>query len=270
MAFRRRRKARPNWFPPLGTAFAIGEDTTTIGGVTFQISVDAGGALQFIEFPLTFDFGQEQRLATSPAESTLADLMSSAWRLRRIVGNVYAAFTPQNANVNDPTQTAVPACLFGVGFMVRNIDATGGVPGTNVDVLNQDDYTDPWIWRRVWLLGQGATPTRYVDSIGAFRPNNIPATAIVGGLFGSAAQNYPFTNFPSTNVDYGTAVGGPYVDAHTNRIIGPEQRLFIHFATKALSIQPQGYTGDGIVTGCWDLRYLGNLQRASNRRNASR
>lgn len=274
MAFkRRRRKARPLWFPPLGTAFAISEDTTVFGPNTFQLDVLASGAITFSEIPLTFDFGQEAALAdeqANPGTVKLANLMSSAWRLRRIVGNLYATFSVNLSNANDPNQDSPPAAWFAAGFMVRNVDEFGVPVGINVDLLNQDDYTDPWIWRRVWLLGQGATDTRYRDSGNIARFNNLPATDQANANPASAAANYPFTHFPNNNIAYGTAVGGPYIDSHTNRVIGPEQRLFLHLATKAIPIQPQPYAFSNRISGSWDLRYLGNLQRATNRRNAAR
>lgn len=242
----RRRRAKPLWFPPLGSSLNIGDDTTRVGGVTFEIEVPNSGAIGFIEFPLTFDFGQERTLAfannITPTES-LATLMSSAWRLRRIVGDVFATYTPGGSGPNDPSGVTPPAALFAIGFMVRNVDETGLPVGSNVDVLNGDDYDDPWIWRRSWILGHGAGVTRHNVDIGG------AATPVRNSLaFGSGQgpyndQQFSFAQFPSTNVAYGFKDGGSKVDQKTNRLIGPEQRLMIHFGAKALPIAPQGYNG---------------------------
>lgn len=271
---RRRRRQRPLWFPPLGANFTIGDDTTNYGAVTFQIGVPNNGAIGFIEFPLTFDFGQERTKAFAnevvPTQS-LSDLMNSAWRLRRIVGNVFATYTPGGAPANDPSGVYPPGVHFGVGFMVRNVDETGLAPAGNVDLFNGDDYDDPWIWRRTWILGQGAGTNQRVTNefLAGLAPNNVP----FGGAIGQFnLQQYPWAQFPQSNVEYGSALTGALVDQKTNRIIGPEQRLNIHFAVKALPTQSVPYTGqpESVVTGLHDLRLLGFMTRASNKRNAAR
>lgn len=269
----RRRKARPLWFPPLGASFTIGDDTTTIGATTFEIEVPNSGAVGFIEFPLTFDFGQERVMAfannITPTE-TLSSLMSSAWRLRRLVGDVFATYTPGGSGANDRSGITPPGCVFTIGFMVRNIDETGLPTGSNVDALNRDDYTDPWIWRRSWVLGQGADTTQQITDVGGIPTllrRNLPFSGVVYN-----DQQYSFAQFPASNTGYGFKDGGAKVDQKTNRLIGPEQRLMIHYAVKALPVQPQGYNGapDSFVRGVHDLRLLGFMSRASNRRNAAR
>lgn len=258
----------------MGTNFTIGEDTTNFGGVTFEIEVPNNGAIGFIEFPLTFDFGQERTKAFAnevvPTES-LSDLMNSAWRLRRIVGNVFASYTPGGTGANDRSGVTPPGCAFGVGFMVRNVDETGLPAGSNVDLFNGDDYDDPWIWRRVWLLGQDADNTQQVADVAGV-PSLLRRNLPFSGLGVYSDQQYTFATFPTTNVGYGYKDGGPCVDQKTNRLIGPEQRLMIHFATKAMPIQLQPYNGAPAsqVRGMYDLRLLGFMARATNRRNAAR
>lgn len=279
--FRRKRRARPLWFPPIGVNFTIGEAIETVGFSTFSAAVFGSGAVNNVEFPLTFDFGQEAILADAAAGQirTLADIMSSAWRLRRIFGNIYATFHPSDSGRGDTTLTTYPACMFSAGLMVRKVGNTG-VPATDVDPLHRDDYDDPWIWRRTWILGQDARFRRYtgfnaagVGFNGTFSTGpyqDLPATGDAGPIGTDPVA--AFSRFPNTTAHYSGLHTGPYFDQKTNRLIGPEDRLILHFATKGLPIQPipELQQPDSFVFGVYDLRHLGFLQRASNRRNASR
>jgi len=259
---RRRRRARPLWFPPLGAVLTNTEGGVFIGGTTFEIPVDASGAIETRFLPLTFDEGQENILAQS-ADSflTLADIMSSAWRLRRAITNVFATYGLVGVGAEDVAPNAPPGCVFGFGLMVLATDASGAPTATTLpSVFNRDDYTDPWICRRVWILGQGQRPLRKeTGTVGDFRP--------VGGAIGE--PDSAFANFPTCNTEYGYVAGGPYIDQKTNRVIGPEERLFAIFATKSMPLNT-AFNQDAFVAGYWDYRLLGGLQRSSNRRNASR
>lgn len=273
----RRRKAKPLWFPPLGSPFAIGDDTTVWGGVTFKLDVPGSGAIAFTEIPLTFDFGQEALLADAQTAQTipsLADLQGSAWRLRRVVGEFNATYHIHDSGVLDPDQVAHPGVAFAAGLMVRKVNEFSTAQ-TNVDVWNRDDYDDPWIWRRSWLLGQGARFLRQVIPRGdvggtLIAMKDFPASGVVApaGLDIHAM----WARFPNTTADYGSALTGGHIDQKTNRIIGPEDRLFMHLAVKSMPVasDPLFTNDNSFVGGAWDLRYLGFLARATNRRNASR
>jgi len=272
----RRRRSRPLWFPPLGSTFTIGDTTLTTGLVTFQVAVDQNGGLIEAEIPLTFDFGQEAILAdaTSGAQiPSLADLQGSSWRLRRVVGGFFAAFHVPDTGVLDAAQTCYPSAMCAAGLMVRKVDEFGQ-PRTNVNVLDRDDYDDPWLWRRSWVLGQD---TRWQKKQEVRADNSIvnvntdfwagPASAAPAGLDVFAA----YSRFPNTTAHYATAAGGHVIDQKTNRLIGPEDRLIMHIATKGLPIGgDDNFVTDAKVIGVFDLRYLGFLARSTNRRNASR
>lgn len=270
MRSRRRRKARPLWFPPLGTPFTVGDDTTVFGGVTFSLVVPGDGSINFTEIPLTFDFGQEAILADAQNQDripTLADLQSSAWRLRRAVGKVFATYHIHNSGLADPQQNQYPAVAFAAGLMVRKVNEFSAAV-TNVDPVNRDDYDDPWIWRRMWLLGQNTAPSRYQSDV-QFRLANLPITSLTPPTGNDEFAAY--ARFPNSTAHYGSVMDGPHVDAKTNRLIGPEDRLFLSLAVKGMPIQPdQGLADGNGVFGLFDFRYLGFLARASNRRNASR
>lgn len=253
---RRRRRARPLWFPPLGS-IVNGVDKI-IGGTTFNVPVLANTDTFAAFLPLTFDQGQEDNLA-AVGQKTLADLMSSAWRLRRMITNVFGTYNLTGEGALDVVANQPKGAAFAVGTMVLAADATG-TPLQIPDPLLQGNYDDPWIWRRVWVLGQDMKLRR--NSAGALEGG--PAT---GGAV--LDVDSAFGHFPWSTTDYGYLAGGAHIDQKTNRVIGPEQRLFMIFSTKALSLNTV-FTVDASITGFLEYRLLGGLQRSSNRRNASR
>lgn len=273
MAFRRRfgrRKRRLQWFPPIGSRFTVGESTDTLSATTFAIGVDIGGAEVHAELGLTYDFTQERLLtfasagaATSTPTVTLADMMSQAWRPRRILGQVNAHYFTAGEGAGDVLANAPPGCLFGAGLMVRGVGAgQAQLPLGDASPLLADDNTDPWIWRRVWVLGQGQMITRE----GAGLTNLAGFRASAGVV---SDTNSSFANFPRGTWMYGTNASNHIIDQQTNRVIGPEERLILHIATKALPFTEAFQTGAG-VAGVFDFRFLGSLMKVTNRRNASR
>lgn len=276
MRRRFKRRSRPLWFPPLGSTFSVVDTTKTTGIVTFSIIVNQNGDVTSSEIPLTFDFGQEAILADATSGTqipSLADLQGSSWRLRRVCGGFFAAYHIKNTGVLDADQTGYPSCFFSAGLMVRKVDEFGQ-PRTNVSVLDRDDYDDPWLWRRSWVLGQD---TRFQKKQEVRTDNSIvnvatdfwagPASAAPAGLDQFAA----YSRFPNTNAHYSSAGAGTVVDQKTNRLIGAEDRLIMHLATKGLPIGgDDNFVTNNEVFGVFDLRYLGFLARSTNRRNASR
>lgn len=275
MAFRRRgrRRRKLQWFPPIPSIFTIGESVGRTGLTTFQVQVNANGAINNIEIPVTFDFGQEelQDFANENVPAvTLADMQGSGWQARRIVGKIHGAYQPfrEIDFVQAGLDDAPPGCAFAAGLMVRKVAGQASNTALNVGLFDQDDYTDPWIWRRTWLLGQGARWTQFGQRNSSAIANNFGDLSV--GAKGFSGQRV-WALFPSTTSDHGSVMDGPHLDAKCNRVIGPDERLFIHFATKALPIQPQtNYLSNADVFGVFDLRMLGNLRRFSNRGHASR
>lgn len=267
MRRRRRFKPKVSWFPPLGVRFTIGDTVNIFGGDTFAISVLSSGDTNVLERELTFDFSQEGQIAVANENLlniSMADLMGSSWRVRRIVGNVWGTYAFDGESTQDIPANSPPACWFAAGFMVRRVGEDGQPLANNVDPLDADDYSDPWIWRRVWLLGQNTEPGRF---------NLIQVQKGNAGLGGAASSAiiHPFGHFPSSTAHYTHLATGPHVDQKTNRVIAADERLFFILATKAVPVQPQPYaTNNQAVTGAFDFRYLGSLMRATNRRNASR
>jgi len=259
----RRRRPRVLWFPPLGARVTQLEDDTFTGGTTFEVPVFGSGDFGFGTLPVTFDQGQENALSTSlTTPITLADLMSSAWRLRRMITNVFATYRLTGIGAGDPASGQHPACAFSVGAMVLATDASGVPNKADTQPLARENYTDPWIWRRVWVLGQGQHLTREGAGLNTFAGFRASAGALLDATGA-------FANFPQSTTDYGYLAGGPHIDQKTNRVIGPEERLFLIFGTKPLPITSVNAI-DSTVVGFVDYRLLGGLQRSTNRRNASR
>lgn len=255
---RRRRRARVQWFPPLGTA--IGQEIDKfVGGTTFEIPVFGNTDTQAFFLPLTFDEGQENKLAE--VDVSLADLMGSAWRLRRMIIDVFATYRLTGLGTGDPVSGQPPGTVFSVGCMVLAVDASGS-PAQVPSPLERQNNTDPWIWRRIWVLGQGQRMLREGAGLASFTGFRPSAGAVTD-------QDAAFANFPVSNTEYGYLAGGPHIDQKTNRVVGPEERLFLIFATKALALNTI-HAIDATVVGYLDYRLLGTLQRATNRRNASR
>jgi len=239
---RRRTKPRVVWLPQTN-ANSIGDGSTVYQASSFGVN-GATGSSSVIEFPMVLD---NQASATSPDFTTLADIESSGYRLRRIVGKLWIQYgqTPSVVLI-PPVQIIVTA-----GFIIRKANpATGfslAASSGDADLLNPgkiENTGDPWIWRRSWLLGNRL---------------NVGTDPNVDGP--------PGTNFGTNG---GSVADGPHIDQKTARIVGPEERLFLDVSTTVFveSIQPDDV---GTVTVCTDVRCLGSLRtNAGNRRNASR
>jgi len=271
----RRRKTRLSWFRPLGS----GHDASLeVNGQQFDIPVNGNGAPTVVEIPLTFDYTQEEQIATVAAGSlSLSDLQNESWRVRRIVGKFFAAFAPDGGDDLDETS---PLCaLLGAAFIVKLAGDTG-VSAKSNSPLAANDNTDPWIWRRAWILGQAFSQQIVPNGNDGDEPPE-PEFGPTGGVgTGSTgrgeqpAQPNPNTlaamAFPATTAHYGSLADGPHIDAKTNRIIGPEQRLFFVAAAQAFPIGSSDFNNPGVIRCYLDYRLLGSLMRATNRRNASR
>jgi len=237
----RRRKQRVVWLPP--------EPTNSIGAVPetgwgniplFQIS--GQDPTTNVEVPLVID------APVDPATSTLSDVESSGYRLRRIVGKIFV--------FGDTLDVLSGIALIGVtaGLIVRRVDAAGvslaAQTGNNQSACNPsnlENWTDPWIWRRSWTL---------------VNPN----------FFTGVDPDLGFTGAHWNNVSLSGNSDGPHVDQKTARIVGPEERLFLDISMTTLlgTDDPQNdepYEAQVF----YDLRVLGSMMVSTgNRRNASR
>lgn len=236
---RRMRKRSPKvvWFPPDPTFGAAG------GSLVYQrFAHDIIGSHAVSDrvtsfLPLTIDEPQIDASIIS-----LADVESSGYRLRRIVGKVFCSVV--QSSITDDSDGVICTC----GFIVLRVDGSGNPTRTAVeaDPALAGNADDPWIWRRSWILANGS-------SSGAD-----PATV---SEFGASS---PFANYEGGP----SAVDGPHVDQKTARIVSQDERLFGVFTTTLLHA-----VDTAVLTVNWvtDLRLLASMRTSQgNRRNASR
>lgn len=247
-----RRKPRVVWLPPtnansIGPGFTSGyqEFVVDVTGTTGDFSVG--------EIPLVID-GQGDELDAAGV-NTLSDLENSGYRLRRIVGKIFCQqrqkLGPGVVAGDAPFQVVCTA-----GIIVRRIDQTTGASLAATVANGQEmtspgelrNYSDPWIWRRSWILN---------DESMRQTTTGLP----VG----------PTSNFGPEGPCGGNA-DGPHVDQKTARVISNEERLFL--GVSCTIIQPANQPQNGIDASTFvltDLRVLASMRTSSgNRRNASR
>lgn len=252
---RRRRRTRGTWFPTIGTAINSQIPDEVLNGRAFNIPVQSdanGGVINTIITPLTFDRPFEGDTANQALDS-LSDIVGSEYVLQRIVGKL---FIERQGNL-DQTTDQDPAVLVGAGFFVaRANDAdVGGGDGTpigsatqperrdNYSPLEADVIRDPWIWRRVWVLGSSIWP---------------PQTTLVND--GRSARNYP----PST-AHYGSVADGPHIDAKSKRRVGQDDRLWFAVSTTTYPPGAVNPAVDQTVRGYLDYRIYGSLRKPRGR-----
>jgi len=229
----RTRKPGVVWLPNDG-------GNTLLAGTTvfkdFILNVDGAGNDINVVIPLTVDFPAE------PAD-TLSDYAGSGYRLRRIVGKIFAA-VEQDA---EPDVTSPSAVIVTCGFIVLRVNAPGvplsGANGLDYSPQLLDSERDPWIWRRSWILGNHA---------------------VAPGGSGQIVNSYP-----RNTAEYSSVADGPHIDAKTARAVKDEERLF--FAAGGVGINGSGQGVGTNVRFTLDYRLLASMYKQSgNRRNASR
>lgn len=247
---RRRTRPRVVWLPQTNRN-GIGNLTTTFNLVVQSVSGTSGSSVT-TEIPIVLD---NQQIATGTTDSSLADIESSGYRLRRIVGKVWCQLAQSDPNLGTVTTQSIIATA---GFMVRKATAATGdsyaaaVGATEVDPALIGNTGDPWIWRRSWVLGDNHA---------------------AGVTFGNPPDVKPLQFFPAQNWgSYGGGIAeGPHVDQKTARKVGPEERLFLDLTATVLG---ESLAQPGVAaTVAWftDLRVLGSLQTSSgNRGNSTR
>lgn len=244
---RRRKAPRVVWLPVdlnnrVGKAPAVatafddsGHFFTAVTGPALGVSPDTEA------IPLIKDGESDQALLDQT--TTLADIASSGYRLRRIVGKV-TIICGQNiaATDEDPTLFQVTC-----GIMVCRTDITGTVlpgPIPSYSPESLGNYADPWIWRRSWVV---------CDQEGA----------------AAISSN---TRAPRSNIEgYGGGnADAAHVDQKTARVIGAEERLFFFVTARGLDGNPQA-ANPGLILCVGDLRCLGSMRPTlGNRGNSSR
>lgn len=252
----RRRKPRVVWLPNT-EANGFGSTDTIYSASTITIPGTGGGGTMdsgdsgTLEFPLVQDGIQNDPLG---ANSSLADIEDTGYRLRRIVGKIYIFHSTAG---NAPQFTFVTA-----GLIIRRTNpSTGGslaVQASATQPFSQvapgftTNQMDPWIWRRTWLLGN--------------RPPGFSANALTDTQARADLDAAPARNFGDAYP--GGIAEGPHVDQKTARIVGPEERLFLDVSATVFTAS----AATSLTLGCaFELRVLASMRNSvGNRRNASR
>jgi len=224
----KRRAPRVVWLPN-ENAFQLG-NTANASTLIQDVGPGAIGLEGLVVIPLVFD----QPFAGS-AGTSLSDIENSGYRLRRIVGKIYAS-------VEQLEQADAGAALCTAGIIVLRTSETGVATNPSISPQGLDNIDAPWIWRRTWILANGSSTqafTNYVDSA-------------------------PFSNFEGGP----SALDGPHVDQKTARIVSREERL--HLVLSVMQIHT-ALTEAIHVQWIWDFRVLASMRTTSgNRRNAVR
>jgi len=233
----RKRTPKVVWLPPTN-ANSIGQQGRGIWNtalITIATGTNEGEAASG-EFPVVIDAESDPLAPTT----SLADVVSSGYRLRRIVGKFwFIIFGAEGGS---------EAVAVDAGFIIRRIDPVTGnsfalatASQDNIGPGFLENATDPWIWRKSWFAGNADNP-----------------------LF--AAERIPFHNGSSLS-----AVDSGHIDQKTARIVGAEERLFLDVTCTNLLSAGAATASATNVQLFWQTRILGSMRtQQGNRRNASR
>lgn len=256
---RGRRRIKYSWFPSLGTD--VGPevfDGETWAGTGGQLHITPGDADQspIDIISLTYDYPAEvEEAAVVGAVPSLADFQGSEYQLERVVGKFFCAFDPI---VGLPSPVIPTPWLVCAALMILRVNEETGAPvgvtGTDFQQyspLVSPNISDPWIWRRCWMLSESYT----VNSSGGFPIREV-------GIY------------PQNNTLYGDIESGPHVDARSVRRVRREERIFLVVQMCAMKDGIPGEVFEGqpspFLQYSFDYRILGRLVKASAHGNTSR
>lgn len=242
----RRRGPRVVWLPvDINNRLGAPSPATTFldsAHFSFSLTGVASGVNPSTDaIPLVKD--SESTSAQLDVDATLADIASSGYRLRRIVGKVVVLIAQGVAvQPEDPSLYQVTVGIIVLKVDVQGVNPASPVTGYSPEILNS--VSDPWVWRRSWVLQ---------DQEGA---------ATVGSLLRAPRSN--IENYSGGNSD------ASHLDQKTARNVGSEERLFLVGTCRGLDGQPQA-VNPGAVSIVGDLRMLGTMRaNLGNRGNSSR
>lgn len=258
---RRRRRAPVLWLPNTGTTVNDrqgGDVPSSPSSIETIISTaGVGTGIQTVEIPLFADSDPEATQAalalnfTQVQQLGLSNTEKLGYRLRRLIGKFFLTSTRINTQAD-----CAPAQLVELGIIVRRTDPeTGGslqgAAGSDVGTIQNN--RDPWIWRAYQLLTVTNAPT----------PPNSTLTAVENELLGS---------FTTLTFDAGGTKDGPKFDIKTNRVIGPEERVFLNVTWTELPYRRVANLAGNVANYLmFCYRGLGStMSFKGNRRNATR
>jgi len=239
MVRRFKRRSRVTWLPNIGQTAETDENLGIIYGA---ISCSAAGTITTVTHPLVKDEQPEQ------TTESLAEWTQGGYLLKRIVGKFFCGMhqkAPEEGAFT-PGFAVLSAGLEVLRCSSDNNPMGAAAPEQNYATILEGNETDPWIWRRDWILANG----------------NANDTS-------TAAEAWEWA--PYTNAEYGSVMDGPHVDVKVGRRIGPEERLFLSLTTFPRNgFATAAVQEDGNIEYMFIYRVLGVPIRSTNRRNASR
>lgn len=239
---RRRHKRRATWFPILGfdtgAAAALGAQSTVDVRST-SVSNDGSENALFIPIIPDVTVPPEQLqtpLGDAGVVTTLRDFVEGqTCIIERVVGNIQHELVP---SIEKGSEERIIVCS-AIAVIPTADDGSGNpaVSAPELDPLRADNSSQPWLWRRVWILGDEPRMELTIPAAGTRLPQN--------NLFGSVAE-------------------GSKIDTKgTRRAIRREQRLFlIHSFLNAF---PSAEGEARVINSFADLRVIGRLVRSTNK-----
>ena len=149
------------WFPTLGTEWAAdggGLSWFDAGFTlnTLSLNENKANGSNGVVIPVTKDFTQlpSSNFGTITGAGLRDEVEGQSWLLKRLVGNIFCQYVNADGN-SDPSQFWRQALVTAGFFVSRNIDSIQGEPDLDYDEYDPmflDNITNPWIWRRSWIL----------------------------------------------------------------------------------------------------------------------
>ena len=149
------------WFPTLGTEWQAdggGLSWFDAGFTlnTLSLNENKANGSNGVVIPVTKDFTQlpSSNFGTITGAGLRDEVEGQSWLLKRLVGNIFCQYVNADGN-SDPSQFWRQALVTAGFFVSRNIDSIQGEPDLDYDEYDPmflDNITNPWIWRRSWIL----------------------------------------------------------------------------------------------------------------------
>lgn len=278
----RRRRSNGTWFPTLGSAAAVGDDTIRQNRSFAVLDCVYTGEPTTAVAPLTFDNPQDQDV-TAQVDQTLSEIVGSEYLLKRILGTIIVSAAHNEFNTSQDT-IPDPLIECGVGIFVARAGDTDtssllpiglqsnagqSIPDYNsYSVLSSDAIREPWMFRRTWLLAPASLAyNRMYNQQLSVTPAFSSSSAGAGGFM----EQMPFNNIQ--NGMAGTLKTGPWVDVKSRRRVRQDDRLWLSISCRSAQWVIPSYApnatdiSDSRVFFGWDLRLFGALRKARNSGN---
>lgn len=251
-----RRRKRFTWLPVNGSAPVAEASPNDLTSDLYDVLIVNGDFTQrTVVYPLTCDH------ILQPAElttlDTIGEVAGTAWFLERLVGRIDGAYSTAIATIG--TNTYIPNARVGLGFFVARADMVDdnfplGYAQTDVNQafnpLNPSTQREPWLWHRTWVLGIR---------------NNVGSALNAANLAYSVANvDYPIAGAIGS---FGSSTANGTIDAHSNRLIASDCRLYAAVGVQGQTFQPEAAvtaTNFGSFFFALQYRILGQLRRPTS------